>query len=438
MRVIGSISILLLFLMILLQGLWLKQFKEAKLNKLQETTTYVLEECVKKYISNKSLEPDLGVTCSLDSDRKTFKWKGRKEMLSGYEEFLPMALKVIYDNLYENRYLDLNELKNKYKKDLSAKKINGLIDIILKDRNGQQLLTSDSCGDYRNIIWTDSIPVGYDYRHYISATIEMPKTYQLLERFWILISLFFIGFVGCLLWQLIITKGYLQRAKVQSMGIAHLKHELRKPLHAAVQILGNITNKPQEEWTQENYQELNIVRDYLERIETTANTMLYSLENNRITINREPVDVHTELKRCVDIYQNTLYRNAKINYSIDDEIGMVNLDKTYFLCVVRNLIDNGIKYNKNRSPEIHIEFQKDNGYWTLTVTDNGIGIPQRKIKQIFKTFYHIEQSDITYKTGFGLGLTFVKKVTDAYKGEIQVRSSRQGSKFIIKWPISTL
>ena len=65
-------------------------------------------------------------------------------------------------------------------------------------------------------------------------------------------------------------------------------------------------------------------------------------------------------------------------------------------------------------------------------------IPQRKIKQIFKTFYRIEQSDITYKTGFGLGLTFVKKVTDAYKGEIQVRSSRQGSKFIIKWPISTL
>ena len=226
--------------MILLQGLWLKQFKEAKLHKLQETATYILEECVKKYISNKSLEPNLGVTCSLDSYRKTFKWKGIKVLLSGHEEFLPMALKVIYDNLYENQYLDLNEIKDKYKTDLSTKRIDGLIDIILRDKNGQQLLASDSCRDNRNIIWTDTIPVGYDYKHYISATIEMPKTYQLLERFWILISLFFIGFVGCLLWQLIITKGYLQRAKVQSMGIVHLKHELRKPLHAAVQILGNI------------------------------------------------------------------------------------------------------------------------------------------------------------------------------------------------------
>lgn len=438
MRVIGSISILLLFLIILLQGLWIKQFKEAKLNKLQEIATYVLEECVQKYLYSANINPKYGVSSGLDKDNKTFRWKNRKTYLASHEDFFSMAQKVIYDNLYENRYLDLNELKDKYKKDLSTKRIDGLIDIILRDRNGQQLLTSDSCRDYRNIIWTDSIPVGYDHIHYISATIEMPKTYQLLERFWILISLFFIGFVGCLLWQLIITKGYLQRAKVQSMGIAHLKHELRKPLHAAVQILGNITNKTQEEWTQKNYQELNIVRDYLERIENTANTMLYSLENNKIIINREPIDVHTELKRCVDIYQNTLYCNAKINYSIDDEIGMVNLDKTYFLCVVRNLIDNGIKYNKNRYPEIHIEFQEDNGYWTLTVTDNGIGIPKRKIKQIFKTFYRIEQSDITYKTGFGLGLTFVKKVTDAYKGEILVRSSRQGSKFIIKWPISTL
>ena len=270
MRVIGSISILLLFLMILLQGLWLKQFKEAKLHKLQETATYILEECIQKYLYSANINPKYGVPCGLDEDNKTFRWKNRKTYLASHEDFFSMAQKVIYDNLYENQYLDLNEIKDKYKTDLSTKRIDGLIDIILRDKNGQQLLASDSCRDNRNIIWTDTIPVGYDYKHYISATIEMPKTYQLLERFWILISLFFIGFVGCLLWQLIITKGYLQRAKVQSMGIAHLKHELRKPLHAAVQILGNITNKAQEEWTQENYQELNILRDCLERIENPA------------------------------------------------------------------------------------------------------------------------------------------------------------------------
>lgn len=178
MRVIGSISILLLFLIILLQGLWIKQFKEAKLHKLQETATYILEECIQKYLYSANINPKYGVPCGLDEDNKTFRWKNRKTYLASHEDFFSMAQKVIYDNLYENQYLDLNEIKDKYKTDLSTKRIDGLIDIILRDKNGQQLLTSDSCRDNRNIIWTDTIPVGYDYKHYISATIEMPKTYQ--------------------------------------------------------------------------------------------------------------------------------------------------------------------------------------------------------------------------------------------------------------------
>ncbi|MDE7374384.1 MAG: ATP-binding protein, partial [Odoribacter sp.] len=72
----------------------------------------------------------------------------------------------------------------------------------------------------------------------------------------------------------------------------------------------------------------------------------------------------------------------------------------------------------------------------LRVEDNGIGIPEKELKRIFGQFYRIEDKRMFTKTGFGLGLTFVKKVVDAYGGQIAINSRpEEGTTFIISLPL---
>ena len=103
------------------------------------------------------------------------------------------------------------------------------------------------------------------------------------------------------------------------------------------------------------------------------------------------------------------------------------LDQVYFNYLVINLVDNAIKYGGDE-PWVKVVFYRENWDWVLTVTDRGIGMPERVLKRIFRQFYRVKN-----KTGFGLGLAFVKKVVNAYGGEIRVESAPgKGSRFEVR------
>ena len=88
------------------------------------------------------------------------------------------------------------------------------------------------------------------------------------------------------------------------------------------------------------------------------------------------------------------------------------------------------------APEVNIDFSGGGKWGVLKVTDNGIGIPKRKLKRIFKCFYRVSDQRTKDKTGFGIGLTFIKRVVDAYGGTIKVESAEnQGTMFVLKFPV---
>ena len=108
------------------------------------------------------------------------------------------------------------------------------------------------------------------------------------------------------------------------------------------------------------------------------------------------------------------------------------LDQVYFNYLVINLVDNAIKYGGDE-PWVKVVFYRENWDWVLTVTDRGIGMPERVLKRIFRQFYRVKDKKVKNKTGFGLGLAFAKKVVNAYGGEIRVlTSSMRTPKPIIK------
>ncbi len=102
--------------------------------------------------------------------------------------------------------------------------------------------------------------------------------------------------------------------------------------------------------------------------------------------------------------------------------------------MILNLVDNAIKYSGEKSV-ITLALSGNNGEATVTVRDQGIGIPRAEISRIFDRFYRVERARSRTLGGSGLGLAIVKWIVDAHGGTIAVKSAvDRGSEFTVSLP----
>jgi len=102
--------------------------------------------------------------------------------------------------------------------------------------------------------------------------------------------------------------------------------------------------------------------------------------------------------------------------------------------LLRNLIENAIKYNKEGG-KVFVRARKENGSVLLEVEDTGIGIPQKYLPLIFERFYRVDKSRSREVRGTGLGLSIVKHIALAHGGSVSVKSKvGKGSTFTVKLP----
>jgi two-component system phosphate regulon sensor histidine kinase PhoR len=130
---------------------------------------------------------------------------------------------------------------------------------------------------------------------------------------------------------------------------------------------------------------------------------------------------------------------------LEEKEGIINLigepfdaelDENYFSNVLSNLIDNAIKYAGEIAPEINVSIEKNEKRFTLKVSDNGIGMKQEELKNIFNKFYRVPTGNVHNVKGFGIGLSYVQLMVKKHGGSIKVDSQiGQGSQFTIVLPL---
>ena len=115
-------------------------------------------------------------------------------------------------------------------------------------------------------------------------------------------------------------------------------------------------------------------------------------------------------------------------------------DKFLLDIVISNLVGNSIKYGVD-SGNVEVTLKNEGESLIIEVCDDGVGIPEREIPEIFNDFYRAENVKKISTEGSGLGLSVVKKIVDRHEGSIKVKSpsrlakqNQPGSCFIVKLP----
>lgn len=163
------------------------------------------------------------------------------------------------------------------------------------------------------------------------------------------------------------------------------------------------------------------------------------IDQGKLQVSLRPIDIVETYSRIVD-EMASLAKTKKLSLVFqkpDLELPLVMADATKLGEVMRNLIDNAIKYTREGSVTIWVEIDHKNLFLVTHIKDTGQGIPVESISKLFNKFYREEGEFKKGSKGTGLGLFIVKSIIDSHGGKVWVESEEgKGSTFSFSLPLS--
>jgi signal transduction histidine kinase len=118
---------------------------------------------------------------------------------------------------------------------------------------------------------------------------------------------------------------------------------------------------------------------------------------------------------------------------------LVDIDADRTRTVIRNLLENAIKYSSPTSRPVEISVSVTGETVEVRVTDDGVGIPEGDVERVFEPFFRVDRSRAKTTGGYGLGLSICKRVMEAHGGSIAVeRRGVRGTSFVLTFPTPAL
>ncbi len=214
-------------------------------------------------------------------------------------------------------------------------------------------------------------------------------------------------------------------------------HELRTPL-AAIKIQAQLIAKNQNKAKEKEY-----IQDLLDGVDRASYMVSQLLtlariesetkaQKDAIKNNNENVELPAIINSLIEIFADKISnKNLTINFISEPIKKQLVGNSTHFEILLRNIIDNAIKYSSNDS-NLEIKLSNNDG---IKIEVSNYGEPISKIDQerIFSNFYRVNYKNVA---GSGLGLAIVKKIADLYKGRVEFTSNSGLNSIIISLPLT--
>jgi signal transduction histidine kinase len=225
--------------------------------------------------------------------------------------------------------------------------------------------------------------------------------------------------------------------QIRFQFLSVLSHELKAPLNAIEGYLQMIKER-QSGPELASYDQM--VDRMLDRIKGMRNLIMDLLDLTRVESGKgkrelKETDLVSVARTAIDtMMPYSIQKDVKLQLNAPDKM-LMNADSEEIEIIFNNLISNAIKYN-HQGGTVVCTLDKDGDCAEITVKDTGIGMKPEEIERIFDDFVRIKNEKTRNITGSGLGLSIVKKLTDNYRGKIEVTSQPdKGSQFKVKLPI---
>jgi len=223
-------------------------------------------------------------------------------------------------------------------------------------------------------------------------------------------------------------KKELKLSRRQKNFTLSVTHELKTPIASSKLFLETLLSR---ELPEEKKKEIlqKVVQDQ-ERLQKLVENILMTSQvaEDDLKLEIKEVNAYDLVQGICEDFPNT---HQFIN-NIDNEINL-KVDLFYFTSVIQNLFENAQKYSETGSDIIWTSTNKNNQV-TISICDQGAGIPDNEKDKVFQLFYRLDKEETRSSKGTGLGLYLVDNIINLHKGEIMIENNKnKGSIFTIKF-----
>ncbi|MFM1933474.1 MAG: hypothetical protein RL360_354 [Bacteroidota bacterium] len=243
--------------------------------------------------------------------------------------------------------------------------------------------------------------------------------------------------IGCFYFAVLTILKQKKLATVKNDFINNMTHEFKTPITSislATQLLQEEL-KPGKNESILRY--LGIIKDENTRLGQQVERVLQTaqMEKEEITLKRKKVDISALVHQVAEINGPLIESvNGSLVVNVDKLPSTLELDEVHISNVLNNLIDNAVKYSPS-NPQVEILARSQDQEISIQVKDHGMGMPKEALSNIFDAFYRVPTGNVHNVKGFGLGLSYVKKIVEAHGGKVHVKSKLgEGSTFEIYLP----
>lgn len=277
----------------------------------------------------------------------------------------------------------------------------------------------------------------------ILALVPNVKNTLIKQMGWLLTGA--VGFTLIIMFTFYFTVRSMLRQKklseIKSDFINNMTHEFKTPLATISLAVDALKNEKVIHDRKKSEYFTAIIKEENRRMNKQVETILQAalLDKGEIQLNPKPLHVHEVINDAMEHFRLVLEeRQGTADIQLNATNDLIRADDVHINNLVRNLMDNAIKYSKPDQPlHLRISTTSDHKNISIFIEDNGIGMSRETVGRVFEKFYRAHTGNIHNVKGFGLGLTYVKAMVDAHGGHIKVDSVLgKGSTFTIELPLS--
>lgn len=251
-----------------------------------------------------------------------------------------------------------------------------------------------------------------------------------------LVILLILGFSFWYLIRTILRQKTLEEMKSDFTN--NITHELKTPIAVAYAATDALLNFHQADDPGKRERYLRICQEQLGRLGGLVEQILSMSMERRKTfrLRLEEVRLADLLPSLIELHKLKADKPVHITLDIVPEDLTVTADRTHLANIVSNLLDNAVKYSRDRA-DITVRCrhtETDGRTWVeINVADHGIGIARDRQPHVFDKFYRVPTGNLHEVKGYGLGLFYVKTMVEKHGGTVEVKSEPgKGSEFIVR------